>query len=201
MKVLCFWKKSLIVEKLKRKKVLGKKKKTKKKNKKKTDPKKERVPFCQEKKKIPTWKRLVLAELHAGVQISKKRSHHQTKICQIRCTKRGFLLIQKHKQSPRIVILEAVYQFVVLLLSTFFGFSIFAAGFSFAFGKFAHYRVVLLHAPLEIKKKIKVSAMGYFSREILIHWSISIIAWLAYDKKEGGVNRTQNLLSKSNTQA
>ena len=43
--------------------------------------------------------------------------------------------------------------------------------------------------------------MGYFSREILIHWSISIIAWLAYDKKEGGVNKTQNLLSKSNTEA
>ena len=186
------------MEKLKRKKVLGKKKKTKKKNKKKTDPKKERVPFCQEKKKIPSWKRLVLAELHAGVQISKKRSHHQTKICQIRCTKRGFLLIQKHKQSPRIVILEAVYQFVVLLLSTFFGFSIFAAGFSFAFGS------LLCRPPprsARDRKKIKVSAMGYFSREILIHWSISIIAWLAYDKKEGGVNRTQNLLSKSNTQA
>ena len=41
------------MEKLKRKKVLGKKKKTKKKKNKtkKTDPKKERVPFCQEKKK------------------------------------------------------------------------------------------------------------------------------------------------------
>ena len=154
MKVLCFWKKSLIVEKLKRKKVLGKKKKTKKK-KKKTDPKKERAPLCKEKKKIPSWKRLVLVELHAGVQISKKRSHHQTKICQIRCTKRGFLLIQKHKQSPRIVILEAVYQFVVSLLSTFFGFSIFAAGFSFAFGKVAHYCVVLLHAPLCDRDKKK----------------------------------------------
>ena len=28
--------------------------------------------FCQEKKQIPLWKRLVLAELHAGVQISNK---------------------------------------------------------------------------------------------------------------------------------
>ena len=41
--------------------------------KKKTGPKKkERVPFCQEKKNIPLWKWLVLAELHAGVQISIK---------------------------------------------------------------------------------------------------------------------------------
>ena len=34
--------------------------------------KKERVPFCQEKKNIPLWKWLVLAELHAGVKISIK---------------------------------------------------------------------------------------------------------------------------------
>ena len=34
--------------------------------------KKERVPFCQEKKRIPFLKRLVLAELHASVQISNK---------------------------------------------------------------------------------------------------------------------------------
>ena len=91
--------------------------------------------------------------------------------------KRGFLffmqaLIQKHWQSPeapqwpQIVIWKAVCIFVVLLLSTFSNFSIFAAGFSFAFGNFAHYCVVLLNAPLT------VSAMGYFSRKILIyrHW-------------------------------
>ena len=39
----------------------------------KTGPKKkERVTFCQEKKKDPLLKRPVLAELHAGVQISNK---------------------------------------------------------------------------------------------------------------------------------
>ena len=32
--------------------------------------KKERVPLSQVKNKIPLWKRLVLAELHAGVQTS-----------------------------------------------------------------------------------------------------------------------------------
>ena len=91
--------------------------------------------------------------------------------------KRGFLffmqaLIQKHWQPPeapqwpRIVIWKAVCIFVVLLLSTFSNFSIFAAGFSFAFDNFAHYCFVLLNAPLT------VSAMGYFSRKILIyrHW-------------------------------
>ena len=57
-------------------------------------------------------------------------------------------LIQKHQQLPRIVILKAVYQFVVLLLSTFSGFSIFVMGFSFVFGKFSYYCVVLLDTPL-----------------------------------------------------
>ena len=72
-------------------------------------------------------------------------------------------LIQKQEQSLRIVILKAVCRFVVLLLSTFSGFSIFAAGFSFAFDHFARYFVLLLNVPLsdEVKKR-KVSAMGYF---------------------------------------
>ena len=43
---------------------------------------------------------------------------------------------------------RAVWRFVVLLLSSFCGVSIFAAGFSSAFGNFAHYCVVLLNAPL-----------------------------------------------------
>ena len=67
-------------------------------------------------------------------------------------------------QSPLIVIwIRADCGFVVSFLSTFSNFSIFAAGFSFAFGNFANYCVVLLIAPLI------VTAMSYFSREILIH--------------------------------
>ena len=62
----------------------------------------------EERKRIPFVKRLVLAELHAGAQIWTKK-------------------------SPRIIILKAVCRFVVLLLSTFYSFSIFAAGFTFAF--------------------------------------------------------------------
>ena len=64
--------KSLRMENQKRKKVTGKKRK--KEEKKKTGPKKkERVPFCQERKKLSLWKRQVLAGLHA-VQISNKKS-------------------------------------------------------------------------------------------------------------------------------
>ena len=63
--------KSLLVESHKQKKVVSEKKFKKLKNK--TGSKKKgRVPICQEKKKLPLWKRLVLAELHADVQILNK---------------------------------------------------------------------------------------------------------------------------------
>ena len=63
-----------------------------------------------------------------------QRNRRPTKLCHTQCWKRGFLFfieawIQRHQQSPRIVILKAVCRFVVLLLSTFSGFSMFAAGF------------------------------------------------------------------------
>ena len=125
-----------------------------KRKKKKTGPKKkERVPFCQEKKKIPLWKRLVLAELHAGVRTSNKE------------------VVVKPKC-------------VIHIHSSFSGFSIFAVGFAFACGNFAHYCVVLLNAPLSDRKRkrgvcnqesityvlvMAPAAMGYFFREILIH--------------------------------
>ena len=130
------------------KKVLGKERK------KNTGPKKkERVPFCQEKKKNPLWKRLVLAELHAGVQISNKEVFVKPKC-------------------------------VIHIHSSFSGFSIFAVGFAFACGNFAHYCVVLLNASLSDRKRkrgvcnqepisyvlvMAPAAMGYFFREILIH--------------------------------
>ena len=79
---------------------------------------------------------------------------------------------------------KAVCRFVVLLLSSFCGFSIFAAGFSFAFGNFVRYCNVLLNAPLSDRdKKKKVFEMGYFSREILIrrHWRQEVLPsyWFA----------------------
>ena len=65
VEALCLWKDLCSWKNQRRKKVLGKKREKK-------GPKmKEKVPFYQEKKKkIPLWKRLVLAELHSGVQIS-----------------------------------------------------------------------------------------------------------------------------------
>ena len=74
--------------------------------------------------------------------------------------------------------LKAVCRFVVLLLSTFCGLSIFVATFSFALRNFAHYCVILLNAQLSDRDKKKiiiitmiknVSAVGYFSQEILNH--------------------------------
>ena len=78
-------------------------------------------------------------------------------------------LIQKHQQLPRIVILKLYVDLLSCSSAHFAGFSIFAAGFSFAFGNFARYCNVLLNAPLSDRdKKKKVFEMGYFSREILI---------------------------------
>ena len=74
--------------------------------------------------------------------------------------------------------LKAVCRFVVLLLSTFCGLSIFVATFSFALRNFAHYCVILLNALLSDRDKKKiiiitkiknVSVVGYFSQEILNH--------------------------------
>ena len=70
-------------------------------------------------------------------------------------------LTQKHEQSLRIVILKAVCRFVVLLLSTFSGFSVFAAGFSFAFGNFARYFVVLLNVPLSDRGEKKDTCLQW----------------------------------------
>ena len=51
--------------------------------------------------------------------------------------------------------LKAVCRFVVLLLSTFCGLSIFVATFSFALRNFAHYCVILLNALLSDRDKKK----------------------------------------------
>lgn len=62
--------------------------------------------------------------------------------------------------------MKVVCQFIVLLLSAF---SPFTASFSFAFGNFAYYCVVLLNTLLSDQDKKKYVAMGYFLWEILIH--------------------------------
>ena len=146
--------------------------------------------FCQEKQQIPLWKRLVLAELHAGVQISNKEVAVKPKFAIHNVKSEVFFSLCKplyknidnRQESSVASNLEAVCGFVVLLLSTFSDFSIFADGFSFASGNFAHYCDVLLIAPLT------VSAMGYFSREILIHghwWQeVPLSHWLPVSRSE-----------------
>ena len=125
-----FSEKSLLMENQKRKKVL-----------------------CIKKgKKIPLWKRLILVELHAGVLILNKEVAVEPKLAIYDVKNEAPPLHAStsldKKLSPRIVILKAVCRLIVLLLNTVCSFSIFAAGFSFAFSNFAHYCVVLFNAPL-----------------------------------------------------
>ena len=54
---------------------------------------------------------------------------------------------------------ETVCQFVVLLLSTFCGFSIFATGFAFGFGNFAQYCVVLFTCRLLFPRNLDPSSL------------------------------------------
>ena len=103
VEALCIWKDLCSWKNQKRKVVISKKTNRQTNQKKKMgSKKKERVPLCQEKKKIPLWKRLVLAELHADADFE-YRSRCQTKLCHASCWKLGFLffmqvpaLIKKH---------------------------------------------------------------------------------------------------------
>ena len=83
--------------------------------------KKERVPFCQEKKKISSWLRPVAVK-------PKFATHNVKKEVPFLYTSTS--LIHKHYKSPRTVILKAFCRFVVLPLCTFCGFLHFCRGFS-----------------------------------------------------------------------
>ena len=55
-------------------------------------------------------------------------------------------------------------------------FSIFVAGFAFAFGNFAHYCVVLLNAPLSDRDKKKTKTCNYYiSDQTLLHLGLYYI--------------------------
>ena len=78
----------------------------------------ERKRTILSRKEIHLRKRLVLAELHAGVQISNKEVAVKPKFS-IHYLKRSFLfflqaLIEKHQQSPRIVIFESCLSILCL---------------------------------------------------------------------------------------
>ena len=74
---------------------------------------------------------------------------------------------------------KAVCRFVVLLLSSFCGFSIFAAGFSFAFGNFVRYCNVLLNAPLSDRDKKKKKCLKWVTFPGK-SWSVVIDARRSY---------------------
>ena len=170
MENLCSWKNQ------KRKKVLGEK----------TRRKEERkgTTLSGKEKKNLLWKRLVLAELLRWLPDFEQRSRCQSKIWRTWCWKRGYLffmqvpaLIQKTSTSASNRDFKAVCRFVVLLLSSFCGFSIFAAGFSFAFGNFARYCNVLLNAPLSDRDKKKCLKWVTFPGK---SWSVVIDARRSY---------------------
>ena len=119
---------SLLMEKLfarrkikSRRKSLVKKKKGKKKENRSKEERKRTI--LVKTRKIPLWKRLVLAELHAGAQISDKEVASNYN-------------------------LKAVCRFVVLLLSTFCGFPFLPRVLPLPFRNFAHYWAALLNAPM-----------------------------------------------------
>ena len=154
----------------------GKIKSVRKSSEKKPDAKKkERVPLCQVKKKKSFVKATCASRAFtlASRFRTKKSLSIQNLTYMMLKTRLPFLYASTSLDTKTSTIasnrnFKAVCRFVVLLLSSFCGFSIFAAGFSFAFGNFARYCNVLLNAPLSDRDKKKVFEMGYFSREILI---------------------------------
>ena len=140
MENLCSWKNQ------KRKKVFGKKTRRKEERK---------VPLCPVKKK----KSFVKATCASGAftLASRFRTKKSLSIQNLK-TRLPFLYASTSLDTKTSTIasnrnFKAICRFVVLLLSSFCGFSIFAAGFSFAFGNFARYCNVLLNAPLSDRDK------------------------------------------------
>ena len=181
MEALCLWKTF----------ARGKIKSVRKSSEKKPDAKKkERVPLCQVKKKKSFVKATCASRAFtlASRFRTKKSLSIQNLTYMMLKTRLPFLYASTSLDTKTSTIasnrnFKAVCRFVVLLLSSFCGFSIFAAGFSFAFGNFARYCNVLLNAPLSDRDKKKVFEMGYFSREILIrrHWRQEVLSsyWFA----------------------
>ena len=90
------------------------------------------------------------------------RSRHQTRIFLKWCENEVSFSLWKYQPCYKDInnclesqFWKAVCRFVVLLLSAFCSFSIFAAGFFFAFDNFAHMFVVFLNAPLSDRDKQK----------------------------------------------
>ena len=157
-KNLCLWK-----IKSGRKSLAKKKKKEKKKGSK----KKERVPICQKRestnlsrkeRELPLWKRLVLAELHAGVQILNKEVAVKPKFTIHNVKNEVSFSFCKYQPWYNNINTCLESQFWKLYVDSLFCssahfafFPFLPRVFPFAFGNFAHHCVVL---HLEKKKKL-----------------------------------------------
>ena len=114
-----------------------------------------KVPFCQEKKRKENLlrKRLVLAELHAGIQISNREVAVKPKIAIHDVENEVSFFCMQVPASTKILTIyissnrnfESCMTIRCLAPQHIFRFSIFAVGFSFAFGNFANYCIVLLN--------------------------------------------------------
>ena len=132
--------KSLLVEKSK---VEGKKKKQERK-----------YHFVKKRKENLLRKRLVLAELHAGIQISNREVAVKPNIAIHDVENEVSFFCMQVPASTKILTIyissnrnfESCMTIRCLAPQHIFRFSIFAVGFSFAFGNFANYCIVLLNA-------------------------------------------------------
>ena len=150
----------------------------KKKRKKKKRLKEERksTNLSRKEKALPLWKRLVLAELHAGVQILNKEVAIKPKFT-IHNVKNQVSFSSYQPWYKKInTSLES--QFWKLFVDSLFCswaqfavFPFFPRVFSLPLGTLLIIvsSSLTLHLVIEIKIKKNVSAMGFYSREILIH--------------------------------
>ena len=120
----------------------------------------------------------MLAELHADADFE-QRSRRQTKLCHIMLkTRFPFRYASISQQLPRIVIWKAVCRLVVWLLITFCSFFYFCRGFGLCHRQLCSLLCLSPRRSTERwrLKKENVSAMSYFSREILIyrHWRLKV---------------------------
>ena len=127
--------------------------------------KKESTNLSRKERELPLWKRLVLAELHAGVQILNKEVVVKPKFTIHNVKNEVSFSFCKYQPWYKNINTCLESQFWKLYVDSLFCSSA-------HFGNFAHHCVVP-HLVIEIKKikklKKNLSAMGFFSREILIH--------------------------------
>ena len=125
--------------------------------------------LCQVKNKIILWKRLVLAELHAGFQNSNNEVAVQPKFAIHDVKKKVFFSLCKYQPWNKNIKNRVEFNFRCLAPQLILRFFHFCHGFFLCLWQLCS---LLCRPPQRSKRsklKKKVSAVGYFSRAILIH--------------------------------